>query len=385
MKRCCGGLEIQSWSSEENKGKVKMQNAKVKKEKDEDRARARSRKTEEKRKAFYFFLFPSFVNVPGSLFVFLSFCILTFAFCLSPLQAGIEKHLKKVEHKVSPYQVRQVDYIYLINLDQRPDKFEKCKWQLAGYNINPCRFSAVLGWTLSPEVLNEVGLKFAAGMEGDQWVSFYSPQGKGEREVDFLRETCVGKTYFQLPMTKGAIGCTLSHLSVLQDAYDSGYETIWIMEDDIYVSENPHNITAIIEKLDKLAEKPWDVLYTDIDIADRPLYYYPNDFVSDLKSVGWPWRPDVPGVSQVQLSKRIRMSDELMKIGFRMRTHSMIVRRSGMKKILDFFKTHGIFSGYDYELALVPDIQLYSLTYNLVTHIIFATSDTHNNNFNNAN
>lgn len=30
----------------------------------------------------------------------------------------------------------------------------------------------------------------------------------------------------------------LSHLSVLKDALDSGYETIWVMEDDIHIIQD---------------------------------------------------------------------------------------------------------------------------------------------------
>ncbi|MFI5334690.1 MAG: hypothetical protein ACHQT8_05960 [Chlamydiales bacterium] len=49
----------------------------------------------------------------------------------------------------------------------------------------------------------------------------------------------------------------LSHLSILQDAFDSGYETIWVMEDDIEVVRNPTfsptssiSLTNWLEKMD---------------------------------------------------------------------------------------------------------------------------------------
>ena len=58
-----------------------------------------------------------------------------------------------------------------------------------------------------------------------------------------------------------------------------------------------------------------------------------------------------------------------------MHAHSLIIRRSGMKKILDFYKTRHIFIPYDHELSVVPDIRMFNLRYDLVTHAI-APSDT---------
>jgi len=51
-------------------------------------------------------------------------------------------------------------------------------------------------------------------------------------------------------MSRGAIGIILSHLSVLQDAYDAGYETIWVMEDDIELLGNPHSVSDLISELE---------------------------------------------------------------------------------------------------------------------------------------
>ena len=39
----------------------------------------------------------------------------------------------------------------------------------------------------------------------------------------------------------------------------------------------------------------------------------------------------------------------------------MMIRRSGVEKILRFNKEHGIFMPYDHEIAFVPDIRLYAL------------------------
>jgi GR25 family glycosyltransferase involved in LPS biosynthesis len=281
------------------------------------------------------------------------------------------KHLRKDPHKKTEKSpIKNIDFIYLINLDQRPKKLERCLTQLKAYEIFPHRFSAIYGWDLPSSVFNDVGVKFSAGMKGAEWVVFFPPEGKGELENDFLREECIGKTVFSRWMTPGNIGCSLSHLSVLQDALDSGYETIWVMEDDILLEKDPHLLSSLIEKLDALVgKKGWDVLYTDLDTSDKARYTEENDFQSDLKGNLWFfWRPDRDLADQSAFAKRTILSEDFIKIGSRMRTHSMIIRRSGMKKILDFEKKHHLFIPYDHEVAIVPDIQLFSLRYNVATH-----------------
>ena len=53
----------------------------------------------------------------------------------------------------------------------------------------------------------------------------------------------------------------------------------------------------------------------------------------------------------------------------------MIVRRSGMKKILDFIKAHKIFLPYDMEFYLPQGIRMYSLKDDVVSTQIKALSD----------
>lgn len=306
--------------------------------------------------------------------IFLSLLICVVSVC----HADFTDHLKKnIGKKSNASPIRNIDFIYLINLDQRPEKFEKCLAQLKPFELSPHRFSAIYGWDLPAEAFNELGIKFLPGMLSDQWVAYFPPEGSGAPEVDFLRKESVGKVFFSRWMTPGTIGCTLSHLSVLQDAYDAGYQTIWIMEDDISVQSDPNLLSDLIDNLDELVgKKGWDILYTDIDLADKPLYTEENDFESDLKGdLWWFWRPDVDLSNRTPFAKRTIISDDFIKIGSRMRTHSMIIRRAGMKKILSYAKEHHLFLPYDHELAIIPNIQLFNLRYNIVTCCL-SPSDT---------
>jgi len=287
--------------------------------------------------------------------------------------------------KVEKSPIKNIDFIYLINLDQRPEKLKKSQELLKPYKIHPHRFSAVYGAALPLETINNVGLKFMPGMnKGKVGVCFssYEPNGEAIAQYNLLNEDSYGKTVFFRRMTAGALGCTLSHLSVLQDAYDAGFETIWVMEDDIVIKQDPQKLSSLVKKLDDLVGKQgWDILYTDTDAADASLYNKQQDFEKDLTADLWFFeRPDMNLSDRSSLAKRCVLSEDFVKIGSRMRTHSMIIRRSGMKKILDFEKARHICIPYDHEIALVPNIEMFHLRYNVVTHDGFSQSDTHTGN-----
>src|ERR1700728_1290739 len=80
--------------------------------------------------------------------------------------ADLEDHLKKAPNKSMAYSMPGIDLIYIINLDQRPEKLKSSLDQLSLFQIYPYRFSAVNGWELSLNTLNDVGLKYSLEMEG---------------------------------------------------------------------------------------------------------------------------------------------------------------------------------------------------------------------------
>ena len=174
-----------------------------------------------------------------------------------------------------------------------------------------------------------------------------------------------GVAYYSHSLSRGAIGCILSHLSILQDAYDSGYETVWIMEDDIRVISDPHEFSLLIGSLNRLAPD-WDVLFTDTEIkgANGPV---PCMVIRP--------RPLLNLEPLEYYLKRSHITPEIIKIGMRFGSHSMIVHRSGMKKILDFYKNFKIYFPYDIDYFFIPGINLYSCTRDIVTNIAGWVSD----------
>ncbi len=301
--------------------------------------------------------------------LFLFSCV--FFALLIPCHAGIENHYRKLEDKTAGFGVKDIDFIYMINLDQRPERWIQCAMQLAPYGIYPQRFPGIYGWTIPPSILNEIGLKFQHGMwSGFEYVLHFDPHGNGERTYIPLDGKAYGKTVFSGWTVIGTIGCSLSHLSVLYDAYTSGYETIWVMEDDIRILKDPRLLSDLMEELDALVgPEGWDALYTDYD-------FLVVDKERDLRSqIPMMWRPDMPLLSIDFLAEHQDVGGKFLKIGSRMRAHSIVYRRCGIKKILDFYREHNNFLPYDQEIALVPGIKLFVVKDTVVSfHEV--TSDT---------
>lgn len=297
------------------------------------------------------------------------FLIVTLFTC--NLFGSIEDHLRKINRSAldeANHKMRNIDFIYLINLDQRPEKLESCLKQFYPYQIFPYRFSAVNSWELPLEVINDVGVKFEPWMKSIKGSCFKYNE---KNEIVCLHSNAideVGTTYFCHRANRGPIGITLSHLSILQDAYDSGYETIWVMEDDIEVMRDPTILPDVIERLDALVgKKNWDILFTDQDMKNnRTGEYVPCDSYAP--------RPDFEPQDPHRFQIRKDINAEFRKIGARYGAHSMIVRRSGMKKLLKHYREHQMFLPFDMEF-LLPDMELYTVREDIVSNKQGSPSD----------
>ncbi len=284
---------------------------------------------------------------------------------------ALTDHFKKTEKGSAVHKIRNVDFIYMINLDQRPEKFKLSVDQLEKFGITPYRFSAVNGWELTVEDINDVGLKYQPDMTS-LLATTYLPENGGVGTHEQM--TVYGRAYFCHCMARGTIGCALSHLSVLQDAWDSGYETIWVMEDDIEVVQNPNIISDLIDELDaRVGKDKWDVLFTDQDIRVKGGKYVP--------AYGAAARPDMDcsesdkGRYRKKFTEKKRISMNLRKISARFGAHSMIIRRCGIGKLLEFAKEHLIFLPYDMDNYLRDDIHRYCSTFDIVSNLVGSLSD----------
>ena len=139
--------------------------------------------------------------------------LIFFIVCVNSLMADLEDHLKKLTDKFCVHSLKGIDFIYVINLDQRPEKFALCSLQLNAFGIQPYRFSAVNGWELSLEAINDVGIKY------EPWMTMIIGVPTIPVKENFVMKLYrqIGRNYFSHCMSRGAIGIVLSHLSVLQD------------------------------------------------------------------------------------------------------------------------------------------------------------------------
>lgn len=276
------------------------------------------------------------------------------------LYGDVEDHFRTCIDKpiYQKQQIDGIDYIYMINLDKRPERLQESLLQLQPYGVIPYRFSAVDGRSLLPKTLSDLCVTYQKNMQAHHWAHVVESNGK--LDYVFLQEDTPQLPILSEWMTLGAVGCALSHLSILQDAYEAGYNTIWVFEDDITVKENPHLITELIMKLDDLTQGQWDLLYTDPTGLDIPSM--------EIGHLWWMWRPEQILYDTKVFFRRSELTKDFIQVGSHTRTHSIIIRRSGMEKILNHIKDHHLYLPFDHEIAFTPDINLYVTSTVLVTY-----------------
>lgn len=289
---------------------------------------------------------------------------------LFSLEAGIADHLKPALNKGNNHSFKNIDFIYMINLDKRPEKFLMSQKQLTQYGVNPYRFSAVNGWELSLEAILDVGLKYKPGMNPLLASTFVKMDDKLIVSHEFMKD--YDKSYFCHCMAPGPIGCALSHISVLKDAYDSGYEIIWVMEDDIEVIRNIQILPDLIDELTNLTGKGnWDVLFTDFDYRIGVQQYLP--------SWGLTKRPNFDCSEKYRCHHKFTDKSEVhscfRKMPSRFGTASMIISRSGIKKLLQFSLENDLFLPYDLENRYPQGLIRYGLMFDVVTNMLDSISD----------
>ncbi len=314
---------------------------------------------------------PILIKIHAHIVVTITLICLFFLTDTPRLFSDIFQYVKKAEMKEEGQQIKNVDFIYVISLDGRPEKYEMTREQLQKYGITPYRFSAVNGWELSLDQINDIGIKYDPNtMKQNLMGTTYDPEACRGLDTLYHHEmmSVPGRPYFCHCLSRGCIGILASHISVLWDAWNSNYNTVWIMEDDIQVIQDPRLITKMIRKLDRTVGKDgWNILFTDRDTKDQKGNYVP--------CLSYAPRPNWNPIDPLRFQKREEVASHFIKVGARYGAHSYIIRRSGIKKILEFFKKYGVFLPYDMEFYLPEGMNLYSLSQDIVSTIPQALSD----------
>lgn len=266
----------------------------------------------------------SFLCLCRCLLLLLAFCSPYSIFAhVYPDPTPVVKHLSAITLTELDSGFNAVDCIYVINLDRRPEKWERVNALLKDQGMHGNRVSAVDGWSLTEEDQAELAGAYPVRMLG------------------------------------GEVGCLLSHVSAIKDAYERGFNVAWIFEDDIEFAENPHQLSALIKKLNML-DPGWDILYTDVDSK--------NSSGETILALASDFRPDRPVALPLSYYLfRTRISQDFLLLRQRYGLYSYIVSRKGMKKIYDYFSHVHLWTAADIDIHYIPGIRQYSTIRDIVS------------------
>jgi GR25 family glycosyltransferase involved in LPS biosynthesis len=175
------------------------------------------------------------------------------------MRSPVTDYLFPISNPMPSSTIEGIDAIYLINLAKRKDKRERVSSHLANHGLSFCLVEGFDGW----EHLSDEEIKRMSGP-------------------------------YPILLNKGQVGCFISHLSCVQDAYQKGYNRIWILEDDVIIHKDPKTVSVHLEELYRL--KPdWDLLYTDSDVLIQRAHFLPISIdIPHTPDQLPPIRPDEP-------------------------------------------------------------------------------------------
>ncbi|MFZ4772398.1 MAG: glycosyltransferase family 25 protein [Chlamydiia bacterium] len=249
----------------------------------------------------------------------------------SPFVGPIFDKTKSVEVVEKDSGISSVDCIYVINLDNRTERWKRVRKLFEERGIRVNRFSAVNGHAMSSEELDQV--------------TNHNPKG----------------------LKKGEIGVFLSHVSILQDAWEKGFETIWICEDDVRFVEDLTRLEKLICHL-RVLDPNWDVLFTDAESRSSEGVIITHD-VLDL-------RPEERHTFDFRQLKKKHLTPLLDKVGRRYGAYSYLVSRRGIEKYLQYYQNRFIYSQYDHDMHYISGLRQYAPRKDYVTAIFGKESDT---------
>jgi len=205
----------------------------------------------------------------------------------------------------------KVDKVYIISLDKSHENVKNMISKVKDIglpNKAPIEIVGIDGWSLTNDDLTKIGIKPL-----EEW-------NLHMKDVDNRNR------YHNRDLTKGEIGCSLSHIHIWEDAYKNNYENIIIYEEDFCKVPNQDIDWLEIDEASKSRDgKGFDLLY-----LGRSLQYGRSDVWDNYFSETF----CLPGMSY--------------------QSHAYILSKSGLKTIvesyLDRFKS-GIFPLDDFLAA----------------------------------
>lgn len=260
-----------------------------------------------------------------------------------------------------PSGIEGIDAILMINLDHRGDKLAYCREHLAKHGLQISRVAAVYGREMPKELFATLGVYWEPWML--QFMgTHYDLQGQHDHAVIGAST----ESWYSHCFARNPIAIVLSQVSAIYYAFEHGMTRAWIMEDDIEFKQPARNVLKHIAYLDQhFGVDGWDILFTDLDTK--------NMEGKTIPCSGYILRPDIDCVNNP--FQRYQVNQDITQYGSRYGAYSYIINRPGMRKILAFYHTVGIFSPYDAEITMVPGLRFFGLNEDLATHIFIGSDN----------
>ncbi len=270
--------------------------------------------------------------------------------------------ISKEHHRLES--IQGIDFVYVINLKKRPEKWAKCLEILNQKHIHAQRVEAVDGClinlqhvaALTPR-LNTYFLEECKPGFFDEDLNWWKYDKKKIQELKSQGK----KFVYSKINTKGHLGAAYSHLTILKDAIESDYKNVLILEDDFQIEGDLNLIHQLIKEADeRLADGYWDIIFLDnwhilenqgiVSLYKKP-YLYPNGVSYDLN-----------------MKRRVfSISKHLNLIQSRYGLYSMVLSKNGARKLYNYFKANKLFYPIDAEINNIPGIVLLEVKNHLIT------------------
>ncbi len=168
--------------------------------------------------------------------------------------------------------------IYVINLDRSQERLKNIDQQLKSYNLKYTRFAAVDGYDIN--LTNKSNGDLGTGRDIKN--KNYKLDSKYEYEI----QTNYGKLTHKPTtpiLTAGELGCSCSHLHILQNIVKNNIKYSLILEDDITLTNNFRNK---FQKSLKSVPNNWKFIYLHTNNSKGKQLTKINDFVSKFEADG---------------------------------------------------------------------------------------------------
>lgn len=254
------------------------------------------------------------------------FFLIAVGFFFMPSKVKISNYLKPLQVKSHETGIAGIDCIYCINLDIRKDKWETVCKEFEKQKIKVNRVSGVNGWT---------------------------ELTKADRKKLLAHEKA---------LKPGQIGCFLSHLSVLKNAQEEGFEHILVLEDDVTFLSPIKEVAHYLNRLSQL-DPEWDLLFLDRwTMEDWGL----KDRFDRLGST----------MSEVIKKPKERISS-FSRVYYRHALYGVVISKKGVDKLLNHFCQGPFLLAIDTEMNHIDQIHMYETDHDFVK-VCTLVSDTWN-------